>query len=168
MATKLLTRVQARRALGDMPSRTFDRLVSGGIPREGDGEAARFPWPECWHWYLKRERSAAKEELRQSLPQPAGMDLAESGMREAAAKAALKELELAERRGEVVPVVDSIERMADVFGRVRSKLLNGPRQVALRVTGTTIPEREGQARGVFDEIMAELEAGDDLPGGEDA
>lgn len=163
MATRKLTRKQAIAALGDMPERSFARLVSEGLPREGDGQSARFPWPEIHVWLLERERRKAREAAKALAVSPSDMAMAEAERREAAAKAELAELKLAELRRETVTVADARRWFADACGRVRSKLVNGPRQVALRVTGATIPEREREAQGVFDEIMRELAEGADVP-----
>lgn len=162
MATKRLTREQARAALGDMPERTFAQLVSEGIPREGDGQQARFPWPEVWRWYLQRERAKAREAVK-----PADTTLVEAERRELVAKAELRELELAERKGELVPLADFDRAVAATFARVRSKLLNLPNAVAMRVTGETLAARTAQAQALVDEIMGELSGAADVPEPED-
>ena len=98
MATKKLTRAQAKAALGDMPERTFARLVVEGLPRQGDGAKARFPWPEIHVWLLDRERKKATAAAR-----PVDMGLAESERREAQAKAEIAEMKAAQMRGDSVP-----------------------------------------------------------------
>ena len=159
MATEKLTRKEACKRLGGMPERTFARLVSEGLPRKGDGTAARFPWPEIWHWYVDRERRAAAEAAKRPLP----ADLAEAELRIAQAKANRAELELAEMRGELMTVPQFESQLGDAFERVASKLKNLPRTVALRVTATSIAERETQVRPLVDEVLGELAKAEDVP-----
>lgn len=111
MATKKLTRAQARSALGDMPERSFARLVSEGLPRLGKGEVVRFPWPEIWHWYVDRERQSAKAAVR-----PPDVNLAESERRESQAKAEIAELKAAQMRAELVPAALHRERITAFVG----------------------------------------------------
>jgi hypothetical protein len=117
MATKKLTRAQARGALGDMPERTFARLVVEGLPRSGEGAKARFPWPEIHVWLMDRERKKAREAAR-----PTDQGLAESERREAQAKAEIAEMKAAQMRGDSVPVEVYRERLDAFVGGVTSFL----------------------------------------------
>jgi hypothetical protein len=59
-------------------------------------------------------------------------DLAESRARREAAEASLAEIELAEKRGELVPVTDVESKLVGVFARCKNKLLAVPSRVRQR------------------------------------
>lgn len=152
MPARMLTRAATRQALGEMPERTFSLLVGEGLPRVGDGKLAKFPWPEVWHWYLKRERQKAKDEARPK-------DRNEAEERLAAAKAQLAELELDEKRGGLCTRDQFDATVAAVYERVRAQVLAlgpkwGPRCVGLRTTPEAVARLEEAGRDILHELQA--------------
>lgn len=111
MATKKLTREEAREALGSMPERSFARLVSEGLPRGGKGQSVWFPYPEIWHWYVDRERQSAKAEVKQK-----DMGLHESEKMEAQAKAEMARMKAEQMRGELIPAALHQQRLNAFVG----------------------------------------------------
>lgn len=84
-------------------------------------------------------------------------DLQESRARREAAEAALAEIELAEKRGELVLAKDVEARLVGVFSRCKTKLLGVPSRARQRDPGLTGPQVD-----LFDELIRE--ALDDLAG----
>jgi hypothetical protein len=117
-------------------------------------------WPDFPRWWGDQREEGGKRRAA-----PSTLD--EARLRRETAEAELKELELSERRGEVVSVEVHARMLNDALGRAASKLKNLPRTISLRVTGETIPERERQARPLVEEVASELAAGQDVPLGAD-
>ena len=134
-------------------------LVRDGMPSEKKGAGYVVVFPDAMAWYKARLR---EEGARKAAPST----LDEARLRRETADAELKELELAERRGELVTVEVHAKLLNDAFARAGSKLKNLARAIALRVTGATIPEREAQALPLVNEVARELAAGEDVPADE--
>lgn len=114
MATKHLKRDELRERLGDMPERSFARLVAAGLPRKGDGAAARFPWPEAFHWYVRHREDAVRRELERRAPVPTGDD----SDREKAARADIAEMKRDQMRGLLTTREAYQEELAEMAGRL--------------------------------------------------
>lgn len=67
-------------------------------------------------------------------------DLAESRARREAALAALAEIELAEKQGELVPVADVESKLVGVFSSCKTKLLGIPSRARQRDPGLTLAQ----------------------------
>ncbi len=156
MATKQLTRQQAKRALGDMPERSFARWVAKGLPRRGDGTTARFPWPEIFVWlleqYERRGRDAAQEGTGN-----AEKRRVDAEARLALAKAEAAELDLAERRRELDTRTRFRQLLADAYQRVKAQLLamghkHAPEMVGLMTPVEAAARLDAIARSVMDEL----------------
>lgn len=96
-----------------------------------------------WRWANKLPQAPASQK--------------EAKARKLAAEAAIKELELAERRGELIHVDVFRKLVGEVFGRVRAKLVALKGSLPPRLTGLESP-RDAQAvlgPGI-DEAIAEL------------
>jgi phage terminase Nu1 subunit (DNA packaging protein) len=155
MATEKLTIHEAAVRLG-ITDRQVTNLLADGLPHVGAGNKRRILWPEARRWRDDQLRAEGARRVR-----PSSAD--EADARKKAAEAQLKELELAERRGELVRL-DVAERwLVEAFGRVASKLKSLPGSVAMQVVGQTLPERQRQAQALVDEVMAELARADDVP-----
>lgn len=155
MATERLSRNEAATRLGLTPQQV-GRLVADGMPSATKGSGYVVLWPEARRW---RDNQLREEGARKA--KPSTMD--EARLRRETADAELKELELAARRGELIPLTDYDQSVAATFARVRSKLLNLPNAVAMRVTGDTLAARTAQAQSLVDEIMGELSGAADVP-----
>src|SRR5262245_47427386 len=89
----------------------IERHTVDGMPTEGErrrGAALRYRLPDVIQWLLR------------------GDTLADAKTRERAAAAGLKELQLAERRGELIPVSDVARVVTDEVARVQSELMTIP------------------------------------------
>lgn len=154
---RLLKRQEAREALGQMPERTFNLLVSEGLPCRGEGKAARFPWPEIYRWTIDRAKRKARDQAR-----PANYD--EARAREMAAKAELAELEVAAKRGELMTVAQYDDVVGSAFQRVRSQLLTLPTKMAPEMVGLVkATEAQAKVQGFVDDVLAELHRAGDVP-----
>jgi phage terminase Nu1 subunit (DNA packaging protein) len=167
MATRTLTRKQARAALGDMPERSFARLVSEGLPRSGEGQGARFPWPEIYHWVQARER-----EKGAAAAKPADLSLAEAERRERVAKAELAEIKARQLRGELVEAEAMREELRRVLARLRAGVLSlsryAPRIVGLESPAHAVPVLQEIGRDLLTELQrttteADVEPDDESP-----
>ncbi|MDB4884155.1 MAG: hypothetical protein JWL95_2921 [Gemmatimonadetes bacterium] len=85
-------------------------------------------------------------------------DLAESRARREAAEATLVEIELAEKRNELLPAKDVESRLVNVFAGCKTKLLGVPSRARQRDPSLTGPQIE-----LFDSLIRE--ALEDLAGG---
>lgn len=133
-----------------MPERTFALLVSQGLPRAGDGAKARYPWPEIYHWTIKREREKAKEEAR-----PKTMD--EARQRREAAEAQIAELTLGERQGSLCSVASFEQAQAATHTRIRGQCLAFPSKFGPQCVGlATIPEAVAVLEGGINDLLADL------------
>lgn len=158
MSTSLSQRELAER-LG-VTTQTIVNWGGKGLPRSGDG---RYPWAECFAWFLDMRIRTAVERAK-----PAGGDgedayqAARTRRAEAAAK--LAELEVAKALGEVIPTEMHERRLALVCERLRAKLLNlapsiAPRLVALETPAEALLELEP---AVHDCMAALVLSADDL------
>jgi|SRR6185436_7412201 len=158
MATRQLTRSEARAALGDMPERTFARWCAAGMPVKGQGEKAKYPWPEIFRWLLDQV------ERRGSARQKPGDAGDEARNREAAARADMAELDLARSRAELMTVADYDRVVGNTFQRVRAQLQSLSSNLAPAVVGVeSIPEALEQIEPVIADLMAELYHAKDVP-----
>lgn len=90
--------------------------------------------------------------------------LDEARIRKMAADASLAEYDLAEKRGEVVPVNDAGEMVLDAFQRVRAKLTSIPSKIAPLVSSTNDPDEcRSLLQGAILEALAELAVDDGGP-----
>jgi len=153
MARRQLTRAQARAALGDMPERSFARLVSEGLPRRGEGRRIRFPWPEIFIWCLKREREKAAASLR-----PTTAQASEAERRERCAKAEIAELRAGELAGRLVPLEDYRREIARIGNLLRAAILAMPGRNALGMVGLATPAHAmAKLQEVARDLLVELQ-----------
>jgi len=151
VATRKLTRSQACSALGDMPERSFARLVSEGLPRGGKGHAVWFPWPEIWHWYVDRERKSARDAVK--VPD---MGLAESERTEAQAKAEIAKMKAEEMRGDLIPADLHQSRLNAFVGGMMSVVDGRLNRFERDIVAAGTP---AEARKVVDAIKRSVKQG---------
>jgi len=151
-----MTREEARETLA-VSKRTFERLVSKGLPRKGEGRRERFPWPEIQRWAVDQARQEGRESVR---PQ----DYEDAKARKMMAEAEIAEYDLALRRHEIMPVADGEKAIGEAFDRVRGQLLSLPKRVAHELVGIqTNAEASARLTQAVSELMADLRRGDDVP-----
>jgi phage terminase Nu1 subunit (DNA packaging protein) len=133
-----------------MPERTFARWCAKGLPVVGQGEKARYPWPEVFRWLTEQIERRARDAAK-----PANFEDARA--RTELAKAEMAELDLAERRGELMTVADGEKVMIAAFSRVRAQVLAMPGKYAPRIVGIPTVARANEIlRAVADELMQDL------------
>jgi len=132
-------------------------LRDNGLPFSKRAGHVYMPMPEAFRWYI----SWRIDHRPGRPPSPSSMD--EAKKRLESAKAELAELELAERRRDLIRVEDHKALLADAFARVASKLRNMPHRVATQVTGKTVSDRKQEATRIVDDIYQELHGADDIP-----
>jgi phage terminase Nu1 subunit (DNA packaging protein) len=153
----MLTRKEAKQALGDMPERSFARWVAKGLPRKGE----RYLWPELHRWILEHARQEGRESVR-----PA--DYEDARARKAIAEAELAEYDLARKRGELLTVADGEKTIAEAFQRIRGQLLAVPSRFAADLVGIqTLPEANARLTRAVTEVLEELATASDVPAPED-
>lgn len=163
MATKLLSREEAKKALGDMPERTFARWVAKGLPRKGDGKEARYPWPELLLWLFDQHERRGREAVEKDSDSAATRQR-DAEARIAEAKAEAIELDLSERRGELDTVTNFRKTLTDAFQRVKAQLLAVPHKHAPEMVGLATPaDAAEKLSAAVRSIMDELQQADDVP-----
>jgi phage terminase Nu1 subunit (DNA packaging protein) len=150
MIEKRLSQIELADLLG-LSTRQVSNLVALGMPQHGDRGKRWYVWRGCHQWYVSFKVEEGKREVKPST-------INEAKLRRETAEAELKELELAERRGDLMTVEAGERVIAQAFARASSKLANLETAIAMRVTGLTVGERQNQARGLVDEVRAELAA----------
>ena len=141
---------------------TVKAWVRRGCPvvaRGGRGREWQFDTAAVAQW---REEQAAAAAVGDT----SAIDLEEARRRKEAALAAMAELDLAKRRGEVV----EIEAIADIVGeeytRLRARLLAIPVKLApLMEAASNLAERREIISSAISECLAELSADDDYATG---
>jgi phage terminase Nu1 subunit (DNA packaging protein) len=145
----------------DCSVRTIQRLVEDGMPREGHG---KYDLLACWRWYGQKLRKDIEDAGEASL-------LEKEQTRVQRATADLKELELAERRGQLIPMEVFARHLTAAFFTVRQNILALAAQIAPQLEGldrleikTKLHERHrqlcehlAQAPGVAPEKVTENE-----------
>lgn len=155
MASKNLKREEMKERLGEMPERSFARLVAAGLPRKGDGTAARFPWPECFHWYIKYKEEAIRREIKakEVAQRPSDMSTVEAERRERQARTEIVEMKRDQMRGLLVLRESYRIEFSDMCGRIRGSLLGLKSRYLRKVIGL---EAEKDAAVVLDGISRDL------------
>lgn len=138
-----MTKSELAASLGLKP-RQIDNLVVEGMPRRKVGRSWIYgPDAEAWYWRRKVEAvgSAKKGQL----------DAAR--MRRELAQAELAELEVAQRRGDLVPLVDAKREVGRLAELVRARLVAAPGRFAHRWQASRSHQ---DAQQVLDEVMREI------------
>lgn len=146
MAAETLTQKDLAVRLAITP-RQIRNLHDEGLPREDSG---RYPWPEARDWYVEFKQH---EHVRRLGFETGGSESFEKARaRKTAAEADLKLLQLAERRGILVPVDVIQTTLARVAERIRQRILGIPDRWALELVGL---EEEADARAVLERAVSE-------------
>lgn len=139
---------------------TITAWIREGLPVKTKGRRG-VPWEfdlaDCIEWVRDRDIAKATGDTE-------GSTLAEAELRETRAKAALREIELAEKRGQVVPVEDSIRVVADIAATVRQRLRGIGARLGPMVAGEENPLTiQQQVEAEVDDalaVLSEYEPGD--------
>lgn len=148
-----LSQKDAASRLGITP-RQLRRLDDSGIPRTDDGT---YPWPRVRDWYLEfKQREAIDRTLGGSTNGNSSKAYYAARARKEAALADLREMEVQERRGELLHIDDLEELVAAPLDRLRTQLLALPGTLAPRLADRELPIGE-VATLLRDEIYLFLE-----------
>ena len=114
--------------------RRIQQLVKEGLPREGRG---KFDFVKSVKWYTRYLHAALE---RRAVPTGSGDSKSYVGEREArireiTATADLKELELAEKRGELVAIGDVERVLADLVLTTKAQIMAIPPRLAPDLVG---------------------------------
>lgn len=101
------------------------------LPSHGTGKAKRYVWLECFEWWRNREFSALIQATRKGGEEVPPIAISEA--RDAAAKAEMRELDLAAKRGELVVLRDVEARVASRIGQCVVTLNGIPNRIRARV-----------------------------------
>lgn len=113
-----------------------------------------YPLLACFSYALEQERERAKRKEKQ---ESGGDELREAQIRKTLAEAMIKELELEERKGQLIEISEAIGEVKDAFARIKSKLTAIPSRVALELSGLTNPKAiSALLEEVIDEVLQEL------------
>ncbi len=134
------------------------------VPSIGHGKQRLFLWPELREW---RDKNLIQQGVASVRPG----SVEEARARKLAADADLREMEVAERRGALMPAALFRQEFEAACSRMVAHQLNAPGRYAPQLLAA-FPERlraddlikaEEFIRRLMQDQMAELEAGDDVP-----
>jgi phage terminase Nu1 subunit (DNA packaging protein) len=115
--------------------RTISDWVRKGCPHHETPRGTAFVLAEVIAWRIAGEVESAAARA----PRPAAIELEVEQARKARADADLKELELAERRGALVPIEDFRLELETVLGRMRAVVSGQLHQFERRIVHATTP-----------------------------
>ncbi len=143
-------------------TRTVQRWNERGLPRQGEGRAAKYPLERCIVWVRERDREEVLEAARPK-------DLEEARLRKAIADAELAEYEVAERRGETLTVEHFEDLMGSATRRMDAQLRTLPRRVAPELVGlTTVKAFRAALEDAVAQVRAELYEARDVEDADEA
>lgn len=158
MANQLVNAGRLAQVLDLRSARRVQQLVHEGMPRAARGQ---YDPAACALWYIRymhRTRGGAAD-ARETAPRG---DLHAAQCRRTEAEAALKELELAARRRDLVAVTDVLRSDARLFGVLRARVTAIRGKWAARVLGlSTMPEATATLDALADDVLAALADGAD-------
>lgn len=135
-AAERLTQKEAARRLGITPRALRKLGTYHEVPREKSGG---YPWPRVRDWYIRFKQDEAVSRKTGGALAPADTDKKKAAnyyaarARKEEALAELRELEVAQLKGELVHVDDFEELLSSLFGTLRARLLAFPGLVAPRL-----------------------------------
>lgn len=156
MRHELLTREELAERFGK-DVRTVTNWVQDGMPQRTKSGKPVYSWPECRDWREKRIRDDARATREAGGDDDRKEQMAEARLRAALAEAEAAELDLLERRGELV----TVEFMRTEFDRIaqalRARLLALPPAWAGRLgVATTTVERQLALQDAVNEVLPVL------------
>ena len=131
--------------------RQVQLFVQAGMPKAGHGKYDLLP---CYRWYmqkLKKDLSDAEDKA---------VDLEYEQMRERRATADIKELELAEKRGLLIPLPVFKQEVSGMFITVKQNILALAAKIAPQLEGLDRTELKLRLHKAHREILAALATGE--------
>jgi phage terminase Nu1 subunit (DNA packaging protein) len=144
---------------------TVDHWTRAGAPHDSSGSGPKFNTAEVVDWRVAQAVEKATEAA------PADQTLDEARRRKTQAEAELAEIELAEKRGQVVQIGEAAKLVAEEYTAVRSRLLAIPNKLAPQIAVESDRAAcHALLSGVINEALNELVGavgGGDAPGADD-
>lgn len=153
---ELVEQAEAARRLGVSHQAIGQWVRKPEAPTEYRGGKLFLRWPDFPQWWVASRVAGARRSIT-----PSSLDDART--RREAAMAELAELDLAERRGELVTVADYQTELAAICTRIRSRLVALPGKWAPRLAAvSSTAEAQGQLEAGMYDVLTELRGlGDD-------
>lgn len=109
------------------------QLVAEGLPRKLRG---KYDLDECAQWYIRYLQAVIE---KKAIPLDEGQVATEQQekVRNMRASADLKEIELAQRRGQLVAIDDVEKEMADLVLNTKARIMSVPARLAPELLGET-------------------------------
>jgi phage terminase Nu1 subunit (DNA packaging protein) len=153
VATELLTREPLAERFG-VDVRTITNWVAEGMPQRTRSGKVVYSWPECLKWREQRIRDDARATRFAEGDEDKKKQMADARLRTALAEADQAELDLAARRGELVPVAFMREEFDRIAMALRARLLSMPAAWASRLgTCQTTVDRQLALTEAVNELM---------------
>jgi terminase small subunit / prophage DNA-packing protein len=130
---------------------TVDRYLRAGMPGEKLGKEHQINTAAAIRWLIERSSGASSD---------GESSQADARRRLTAAAAELKELQLAEKRGQMVAIEDVTPILAEELANVRSRLMAMPGRLAQSLVG--MPDPAAIERTIMEEVtgaLSEITAG---------
>ena len=137
-------------------TRTIQRWTDAGLPRQGAGKATKYDVAAALTWWLERERGR----LERRRPGRTAQALAEARARIAEIRAEREALELALRKGELLPVDVVEQRFAAFAEEVRDALrAAAARWAPYLCHERTVAEAQAELQRLIHDLLTELADG---------
>lgn len=133
--------------------RQIQLFVRAGMPKAGHGKYAMLP---CYRWYAQK----LKQDLADA--QNKAGDLEYEQMRERRATADIKELDLAVKRGQLIPIDTYTKHVAAQFMAVRQNILAVAAQIAPQLEGLSRMEIKTRLQEKHRAVLTQLSEGKDI------
>ena len=126
-----------------LTTRQVSNLTAEGMESRAVGNRREYPWPKALHWYIEFK-------LRTLAPS----SMAEAQARKLAAEALITEIELAEKRRQVVPMEVCEAVGGEMADALRAILINAPSTYALDLERAGVPSETAEA--VLEKLATDL------------
>lgn len=149
--------------------RSITNWVALGMPQRKESGRLVFSWPECREWREDQIRNDARAIRHADNDADKKTKAAEYRLRQLEIETEQAELDLAERRGELVPVDFMTSEFSRIAQALRNQLLSLPSTWAMRLgTAVTTIDRQIILQDAINDLMPQLQeladADDDEPG----
>lgn len=167
MKHELLARDEIAERFG-VDVRTITNYVQEGMPQRTKSGKHVYSWPDCRDWWEQRIRDETREKRQAGGSADRKTMMAEVRLRALRAEAETAELDLAERRGELVTVAFMTAEFKRMAESIRSALLSVPASWDGRLAGcTTSVDRQLALQEAVNDLLPLIGASADDDGDND-
>lgn len=153
---ELLTKDELAERFG-VDVRTVTNRVAAGMPERRRSGKPVFSWPDCFAWWEQSIRDDMRATRHAGGDEDKKQSLADARLRSALAEAETAELDLAARRGELVPVEFMRTEFERIAQSLRARLLSLPQSWAQRLGAcVTTTDRQIELQDAINELMPVL------------